>query len=1006
MIKDWLILGSVAFSVGFGLSLPLTKDVRQSLLAGATTVPAAGAGVWAVTQRQKQTIATAFSSLQSEVQSLEHQHQDLARSLQQTKLQAGQLEADRQTQENAKQQLEQATAVLESRKRQLEEETYRLQKWLQELRAQETTLNGSLSQLAVDAERGRTQQQTLQSQLSELELQLSQQEIAKQQIDRELANLRRDREQAEAHYQTLQAQIQALANQKQETEQALSDVRDRKQSLEEVLQQLQPEVFHLRQQRDALNEEIKVLSIERNKLTEATQQNQILADTQDEIVQDTHQLAESESESISPSKAPSILHSLALVQHEFDPPTTLEDFRLANPEHTRWLWEDVIEPRWLHRPFLGSVSLPKSRTDEIWGSEDIVDIVGHNLRQQGENNLEYNKLLDRFGDAEQNWLKIFTFAMSEYAYYVESNTGFWQGACDRFQLAYRSDNHNPVPTLRNLAREGIDLLQLPKAIGGHLIVSTLWLQNGIPRYNLNHFAELVEILVGESSWQSLANAEPSLLASELLSLCQRRFAGRTVLIRFLEASCNRGTEPITGHLLQSIANVALELQSQKLRPAEVLLDVKRREAFLTELPRSNFFLRDWEAFLEILSIEPKQTRISEAKRNQKPLSLLLDVDDLLIQLTLPAQKLTNVEWSAGSCFILEADWEGYISESGEVEIEECVETVNSIGESWNWHLLNSDEDCLYEWQLDGITPEFPCVMFDAWSGDRIFTNPDITGSSEIIYFIARTDQIETSPDIEFVEANIPCSIAGWHGQRLRLNAQSTVIKFKFAEQCVDLRWNAIEYTPTLRGLKLKGNKPKFFSVPTLWYPPSLNNVNLNLGIQDLANNVCLTEPQQAVSISSNSAWSAISLDQWITQPGNYEVQLKNAENEWKERFQIDAEYRVCAEDSGFLEELEIADNAGQFFTLPIALQDSSEFWKTTIRITGLWTLENLVLTLTDGENTIFRTVQANPSGILSLEVSTFYDVLPPSNRYAISFQRLGQPAQPLLELNSEMNDVE
>lgn len=991
MIKDWLILGSVAFSVGFGLSLPLTKDVRQSLLAGATTVPAAGAGVWSVTQRRKSTIAAAFSALQSEVHTLEHQRQELARSLQETKLQTEQLKADVQTQQYAKQQLEQETTALESQKRQFDEETYRLQKWLEELRQQETKLNGSLSQLAVDLEHRQTEGQHLQAQVSELELQLSQQNQAKQQIDRELADLKRDREQAEAVYQSLQAQLRGLDAQKQEAERTLVDLHDRKQTLEATLQELQPEVFDLQQQRET----IAALPVQDEEQSEARQSEQVepVLDESVPIIRDRTR-----------SEAPQIVQALELVQQEFDPPTTIADFRFANSEHTRWLWEEVIEPRWLHRPFLGSVSLPKSQTDGIWGSEDIVDIIGHNLRRQGENHLEYDKLLDRFGDSEQNWLKIFTFALSEYAYYAEGNAGFWKGLCDRLGLTYRSDRQSPIPTLRDLAREGIDLLQLPKAVGGYPIVSTLWLQNGIPRHNLNHFAELVAVLVGQFGWQYLANSEPTLLAHELLSLCQRRFPGRTVLMRFLEASCSRETEPITGKLLQSIANVALALQGQQLRPDEILLNAERREEFLTKLPRSNFFLRDWEAFLEILASEPKQVRKHEVKRGQKPLLLQLDIDDLLIQIVLPGQRLSDTNWIAGSCLIPEANWEGYISDAGEIEVEDLCETVNEHCESWCWQLLDSDENCLHEWYLEGVTLEFPCLMFDAWTGDRIFANPDITGSSEIIYFTAKTDQIEASPDIEIIESNIPCSITGWQGQRFQLNTQSATLKFKFGEQSIDLRWNAIEYAPTLKGLKLKGNKPKFFNVPTLWYPPSLNDVRLNLDIQDLANNVCLTEPQQVVPISPSTSWRAIALEQWITQPGNYEVQLKNADNEWKERFQIDAKYRVSADAAGFFDCLEVVDEAGQ--PLPTVLHNTSEFWRKTIRITGLWTLEEIMVTLTDGENPVFRTVQADASGCLMLEMTAFYDVLPPANRYEIAYQRFGQPAQPLIELNLEANDVD
>jgi predicted nucleic acid-binding Zn-ribbon protein len=1147
MIKDWLVLGSVAFSVGFGLSLPFTKDVRQSLLAGATTVPAASAGVWAVTQWRKSTIAAAFSSLQSEVQTLEDQRRELQRSLEQTQQQATLVESDLQTQQQVQQQLEQTTTTLESRKQELEEDTYRLQKWLEELRTQEIGLNRSLSQFAIDVERSRNQQQHLQAQLSELELQRSQQDSTRQQIDQELANLNRDHELAEGRYQSLQAQLQVLVDQKQEAEQTLADARDykqnleaelqqiqpeitglrqqrdtlaqeiatldnqqyqleedaersqqllealraqeeqlnqalarlvidieqhrtekqqiqaqldelgqqlyqrndekeraaqelddlkreyaqlesqrhllqvqlqtlidrrsgtqqtltdlddRKQQLETTLQQLQPEVLDLRQQRDALNEEITTLSFKVGELTEA------LPDMQD-VLEDVSQQSVTDLElDIVRSDIPKVVHSLELDQAEFDPPTTIADFRLANSDHTRWLWEEVIEPRLRHRPFLGSVSLPKFQSDAVWGSEDIIDIVAQNLRRQGENNIEYNTLLERFGDFEQNWLKILTFALSEYAYYAEENIGFWKGVCDRFQLTYQGDQQMPIPALRDLAKEGIDLLQLPKAVGGYSIVSTLWLQNGIPRHNLNHFAELVALLVGQWGWQYIANAETSLLASELLSLCRQRFPGRTVLIRFLEASCSSGTEPITGKLLQSIANVALALHSQKLRPDEVLLNAERREAFLTELPRSNFFLRDWEAFVEILASEPKHIRKYEVRRGEESLLLKLDVDDLLIQLVLPEQRLADLDWIEGSCVIPDAGWEGYISDSGEIEIEEQIETVNEICENWCWQLLDSDENCLHEWHLEGVTPEFPCLIFDAWTGERIFAEPNITGSSEIIYFTTKADRIEASPDIDLVDADIPCSLTGWHGQRFRLNTQSTTIRFRFSEQTIELRWSAIEHSPTLKGLKLKGTKPKFLKAPTLWYPPSLNDVRLNLDIQDLGNNACLTDPQQVVSIPLSIAWSGIRLDQWITKPGNYEVHLKTDESEWTERFEIECEYHVNAEDYAFFGDLDFIDETGQSIPLPIVLQDANKFWQKTITITGLWTLENIGLLLTDGKHQVSRTVQANAHGCLTLELATLHDVLPLSNRYTITYQRFGQSVQTLIELSLEANDVD
>ncbi|NJL51545.1 MAG: hypothetical protein HC930_03825 [Hydrococcus sp. SU_1_0] len=328
-------------------------------------------------------------------------------------------------------------------------------------------------------------------------------------------------------------------------------------------------------------------------------------------------------------------------------------------------------------------------------------------------------------DVRQNWVKIITAALSEYAYYYSSSEqGFWEGFCNcqyesngqKHQLIKIPYSQGVANTLREICKEGTKLLGLVNAKRGYTYVSTLWLQSVIPQQNLHHFAELVREIANEYGWWELAHTLERLLSQELLEFCQERHSQWGTLIGFLQVSCSDAEreEPISGQLVQGIASVALELERNQESP-EILRDANQRERRLSNyyLPK-HFFLRDWDNLIQVLTHTQRRRNfyLKTIKPRKKPLSMVLDVFDTgNIQLVLPEQNLREQKWSAllgRYChipdFISGSIWEGNIphSNSGFLNIPERVINLRSIETQWRLSLLAHDKSELVTWYQEGI----------------------------------------------------------------------------------------------------------------------------------------------------------------------------------------------------------------------------------------------------------------------------------------------------------------
>ncbi len=148
----------------------------------------------------------------------------------------------------------------------------------------------------------------------------------------------------------------------------------------------------------------------------------------------------------------------------------MSNFDFSESAYTKMLWESHVLPYWSHfdRPagqrFLGSNSVKQDESDRL------LAIISYNLKRLGLNRITYKFLCDRFCEPQQNWLKIITFAFSEYAYYY-SKDKFWEELCQHLQIPCSPNIKN---TFREITEVGTKLLGLIKIEKNGKLKNTSW----------------------------------------------------------------------------------------------------------------------------------------------------------------------------------------------------------------------------------------------------------------------------------------------------------------------------------------------------------------------------------------------------------------------------------------------------------------------------------------------------------------------------------------------------
>ncbi len=644
--------------------------------------------------------------------------------------------------------------------------------------------------------------------------------------------------------------------------------------------------------------------------------------------------------------------------------------------------------------FLGSVQIERDSTEEI------LDIVSENLRRL--ESITLTRLRNYFGKHETSWVKIVTFALSEYAYYDDGKHGYWQGLCDRLDIHC---GQGTTHALQQIAWQGIEELGLVSSSKANRYVSSLWLQSGIPCQSLRHFADLLQAL--NYDWWDIAHADPVDLAQLLCDVCQHKFPNRGRLLTFLRSSCLEDDEeeadPISGTLLQGLATVAHELERRGESP-EILRDEIQRTRVLQNYSLPNtFFLRSWDSLINVLTPRRKKTSSSSIiSQRRKPLSLLLDITDSFdIQLVLPEQEIYRKEWKqlqADYCTVPEGNWEGAINiRSGVIKIPKLRQTITESAEQWTWRLRSHKNTALLEWHHLGIKSEQICLVFGADTGE-LRSPEQLQISSEIILFTPNEVERYYGENIELIDSFVPCSLHNWRGHLIQRRGSSADITLRLGSLVQKISWDRNRcLQPKLQGIHLKSHNVSFLGTPTLWHPPEILAETLNILIEDLTRRVAITQPNEQITIAASTGWQEVNLRQWIQTSGTYNLQLWNSNTQWAEKFQIHEDFQLSHFSS--TQDINILDRQKILIQdFPVGCPENQDFWLEELTIKGLWPLEEASFELTNGEDKISILRKADGLGNVVINLASFRDVLAETDRYSLAWLREGKDCQ-LLSFN-------
>ena len=686
----------------------------------------------------------------------------------------------------------------------------------------------------------------------------------------------------------------------------------------------------------------------------------------------------------------------------------------SNCDHTKLVWEQ-IEQNWGDRKkkegerFLGNNKLARKSV------EDIINALSEDLANIG--SLSIENLNAKWGDRQaRNWVKIITFLLSEYAYYNESENGFWQSVCQRLKV---KDIQGARKAFCAVLREGFNLLGLAKAHGGAKYLATLYLQNGIPQQNLKHFAELVEDIAENLGWWNIAyRYESGDLAQTLYDWTEQKHRERMSLRRVLKNSCQDDgsnpayVEPLSGNILKYIAMVALEIERRSLN-LKTLTDVQKREKFLQSLnlPYS-FFLRDWLNLVSVLM--PRA--VAQRKANKvireikKELRLRLDTLELNLQLVLPAQNLWRKEWKnlhGTIAQIPQAKQEYIIPYPYSLELPETSVGLNILSDRWTWQLKDANQQDLLEWTCEGVQDEFPLLIFDANTGDRLILNFDdlqIIGVNEIVCYFPKVANLEFEKDIAVIDDCFPCLIADWQAKQIRLTGQSATFSLIGDRLNLEVQYQSANVDqPILRGLQLKAKQPTYLEVPQIYYPLNNSFQSIHMQIEDMDRQLTVTPPDTEIMLRTNEKdWQQINLSQWIKSIGNYKVNLWQGSWNWSTSFVTKQNYQALANPYFAQVQIQNAQQQNVFSSLPIQCSTNNHFWTEAITIEGLWSFEPIVFVLSsNGESHTFQhSMQADQTGCLNLSLMSLREALPDSDRYALDWIRFGN-SQRLIETQAQ-----
>nr|AVH79575.1 hypothetical protein [Nostoc sp. PCC 9448] len=277
MFSNRFILGIVAFSVSFGLSLVPTWNFNQAFVTGTITVVATYAAALFVDKRHRNHELLILASLRKRIKETEGLKFRVVKEIEQ-------IEAHRNLLYNETKQLQ--NHILECRtqrdslhrelgkfaaqKKQLESEIINLKTNIQSLETNQEELHNLISGINSEKRRLESQYHASHAEMKQLQTQLYELKQEKQEIESNITLLGRIKPQLEEKLYELRLEIQNLESEKNQQNQLLLATTNAKEDVTATINSLQAQKSQQQEQLHQLQNEVSILQQERDLL-----QNQV-----------------------------------------------------------------------------------------------------------------------------------------------------------------------------------------------------------------------------------------------------------------------------------------------------------------------------------------------------------------------------------------------------------------------------------------------------------------------------------------------------------------------------------------------------------------------------------------------------------------------------------------------------------------------------------------------------------------------------------------------------------
>ncbi len=277
MISNRLILGIVAFSVSFGLSLVPSWDFKKAFLTGIITAVTIYAAALFVDKRRRNYEMFVLGSLRKRIKEMEGLKARVVREINQIEEHHNLLYAESQQLQNQvtesrnqRDSLHRELRTFAGQKKQLETEISSLQTEINNLHKNHAELNNAFSVLTADKRRLESNCNVSRSEITLLQSQISELQQEKQEVESNLTLLGRLKPQLEEKLYELRIAIQELEVETNQKNKLLVATKTERENIQTILNSSQTQLAEQKAELQQLQGQVSLLQEERDSL-----QNQV-----------------------------------------------------------------------------------------------------------------------------------------------------------------------------------------------------------------------------------------------------------------------------------------------------------------------------------------------------------------------------------------------------------------------------------------------------------------------------------------------------------------------------------------------------------------------------------------------------------------------------------------------------------------------------------------------------------------------------------------------------------